>query len=362
MTLWQSCACPPNPNRKLLVMTTETTTRMRREINEIPDAVERLLTEGAPALRTMADDIRQRDPRFLLSVARGSSDHAATYLKYASELLLGLPVASVGPSIKSIYGVDLSGDGALCLSVSQSGKSPDIVALTETFTKTGAYTVAITNDAASPLADCTTATLPIHAGPELSVAATKTFVTSLVAGLWLIAEIKGDADLLAAIRALPTHLQSATKCDWSAAANAMTKQSLFTLGRGPSWAISNEAALKFKETCQIHAESYSTAEVLHGPVSIVGEDFPVIAFAAKDVAEDSVAQVADALADKGARVFATSDRVKKAIALPHVATDHWLTDPITSIVSFYGMVETVATQRGINPDAPRHLKKVTETV
>jgi len=147
-----------------------------------------------------------------------------------------------------------------------------------------------------------------------------------------------------------------------AAAEAMDGRSVFTLGRGPSWAISNEAALKFKETCLIHAESYSSAEVLHGPVSIVGQDFPVIAFAAADAAEESTAQTADALTAKGARVFVPSDKVREATRLPHVRTDHWLTDPIAAIVSFYGMVETVAVGRGINPDAPRHLNKVTETV
>lgn len=343
-------------------MSNQPTTRMRREINEIPDAVERLLTEGRAGVLATAEEIRACDPRFLLSVARGSSDHAATYLKYVSELLLGLPMASVGPSVKSIYGVDVAGKGSLCISVSQSGQSPDIVRLTEAFAKTGAYTVAITNDAHSPLANATTATLPIHAGPELSVAATKTFVTSLVAGLWLLAQLKNDAELITAIHALPRHLQKATECDWSPVVEAVDGRSLFTLGRGPSWAISNEAALKFKETCQIHAESYSSAEVLHGPVSIVEPGFPVIAFAAQDAAEDSLAEVADALADKGALAFATSNRVKSATCLPHVRTDHWITDPIASIVSFYGMVETVAARRGINPDTPRHLKKVTETV
>lgn len=343
-------------------MTQDTTTRMRREINEIPTAVERLLSAGQEGVSAAAAEIRKQDPRFLLSVARGSSDHASTYLKYASELLLGLPMASVGPSVNSVYGVDMSVKGALSISVSQSGKSPDIVSLTKSFAAGGAYTVAITNDETSPLAEATSATLPIHAGPELSVAATKTFVTSLVAGLWLLAEIKGDADLIAAIRALPEQLERATSCDWTAAVDAVDGRSLFTLGRGPSWAISNEAALKFKETCQIHAESYSSAEVLHGPVSIVDAGFPVIGFTAGDAAEDSLAEVADAIADKGAVVFATSDRVKKAQTLPHVRTNHWITDPIASIVSFYGMVETVAARRGINPDTPRHLKKVTETV
>lgn len=338
------------------------TTQMRAEILEIPDAVERLLTEGNAAILAAADKARAVKPRFLLSVARGSSDHACTFLKYASELVLKRPMASVGPSVRSIYGVDLEAQDSLCISVSQSGQSPDIVRMTESLRKGGSLTVAITNDAGSRLARAADTTLPIHAGPELSVAATKTFVTSLVAGLWLIATIKGDDELIAAIRALPGHLERAIQCDWSAAANAIEGSSLFTLGRGPSWAISNEAALKFKETCLIHAESYSSAEVLHGPVSIIGRSFPVIAFAAGDAAEKSVAETSDELARKGAQVFTMASGVTRATRLPCVRTDHWLTDPVAAIVSFYGMVERVAVGRGINPDVPRHLHKVTETV
>ena len=336
--------------------------QMRQEIAQIPGAVDRLLTDGGAAIATAAERARALEPRFLLSVARGSSDHACTFLKYASELILKRPMASVGPSVRSIYGAELEAAGGLCIAVSQSGQSPDIVRMTESLRETGALTVAITNDAASPLAGVVDALLPIHAGAEVSVAATKTFVTSLVAGLWLIAEIKGEGALLDAIRALPARLEAATRCDWSEAAEAMEGRSLFTLGRGPSLAISNEAALKFKETCLIHAESYSPAEVLHGPVSIVDAGFPVIAFAAGDAAEVSVAETADALAAKGARVFATSSKVATAQCLPHVRTDHWLTDPVAAIVSFYGMVEAVALRRGIDPDTPRHLKKVTETV
>ena len=174
--------------------------------------------------------------------------------------------------------------------------------------------------------------------------------------------MKGDDELLQAIRNLPEVLEKATCCDWTDAANAISGSSLYILGRGPSWAVSNEAALKFKETCQLHAESYSSAEVMHGPVSIVGSGFPVLAFAASDAAETALADVADQLADKGATVFATSPLAKRASCLPHVRTGHWLTDPIAIIVSFYGMVEQIAVSRGINPDAPRHLKKVTETV
>ncbi|MEM7752252.1 MAG: SIS domain-containing protein [Pseudomonadota bacterium] len=337
-------------------------TQMRQEILEIPDAVERLLTRGSDGVQAAANAARELDPRLLVSVARGSSDHACTYLKYASELVLRRPMASVGPSVASIYGAELASQGALCLAVSQSGRSPDIVQMTRSLAEGGGLTIAITNDPTSDLARVAEWTLPIYAGPELSVAATKTLVTSMVAGLWLIAELKQDTELLRAINALPAQLAAATECDWSEAAKSVTGQSLFTLGRGPSWAVSNEAALKFKETCLIHAESYSSAEVLHGPVSIVEPGFPVIGFAAGDAAEDSLVEVADALADKGGQVFVTSDRARRARALPHIRTNHWLTDPIAAIVSFYGMVERVALARGINPDAPRHLKKVTETL
>ena len=339
-----------------------TPSQMRREILEIPDAVDRLLTRGAADIQTAAKTARELDPPFLMSVARGSSDHACTYLKYVSELILRRPMASVGPSVKSIYDVDLVSDGAVSISVSQSGMSPDIVRMTEAIGASGGFTIALTNDSRSDLAEVAAAAIPIHAGPELSVAATKTFVSSLVAGLWLIAEIKGDSDLLDAIHGLPGHLMAAAHCNWSEAALAISERSLFTIGRGPSWAIAGEAALKLKETCLIHGESYSSAEVFHGPVSIVEDGFPVIGFAAGDAAEPSLAEVIDTLAAKGARAFATTEMVKSATSLPHVRTRHWLTDPISAIVSFYGMVEAVARARGIDPDAPRHLSKVTETV
>ncbi|WP_231704104.1 SIS domain-containing protein [Cochlodiniinecator piscidefendens] len=342
---------------------TKPPSQMRREIEEIPVAVERLVSEGQVGILRAAVDIIARDPRFAVTVARGSSDHVCTYLKYCGELLLGLPVASVGPSVASIYKAPLKLDNSLCLSVSQSGKSPDIVEMTRAARRDGALTVALTNDGTSPLAAMADHCLDIHAGPERSVAATKTFVTSAVAGLMLLAEWKGDADLRAAIQNLPDALDRATQIDWPEMRAAVAgKNSLFTLGRGPVWAISNEAALKFKETCQIHAESYSSAEVLHGPVSIVEEGFPVLGFAAGDQAEGALVGIADQIAAKGANVFVTSDKAKHAICLEHVRAGHVLADPIALIVSFYAMVDQVAAERGINPDAPRHLKKVTETL
>ncbi|MEM9779460.1 MAG: SIS domain-containing protein [Pseudomonadota bacterium] len=337
--------------------------KMYREVREIPEAVDRLLNAGGGAIQSAAAALRERDPAFLVSVARGSSDHVATYFKYASELLLGLPVASVGPSVASVYKRPLKlGQGA-CIAISQSGQSPDIVEMMRMAQASGAPTVAITNDATSRLAAVSDHTLELHAGPELSVAATKTFVTSAVCALWLLAEWAEDHALLTALHRLPEALQHAVALDWSAVGGAVRDDaSLYCLGRGPSYAMSNEAALKFKEVCQIHAESYSSAEVLHGPVSIVGEAFPVLALTGQDAAEPVLTQVADKIAGKGASVFVTSDTARVAHALPAVRTGHPLTDPITLIASFYTLVEGLAVARGMDPDAPRHLNKVTETV
>ena len=165
------------------------------------------------------------------------------------------------------------------------------------------------------------------------------------------------------MRRLPEHFRKAIDCDWMAIADALTgENSLFILGRGPSAAIANEAALKFKETCAMHAEAYSAAEVMHGPLALVGPGFPVVALAARDASEPSIAAAADLLSGKGASVFVTSALAAKAQMLPHAATGHPITDPLTLIVSFYAFVEAFARHRGLNPDQPPNLRKVTETL
>lgn len=342
---------------------TKTQTQMYRKIHEIPTAVDRLLGHGQDDMKQAAQALRDRNPAFLISVARGSSDHVATYFKYASELPTGIPVASVGPSVASVYGRQLKLAGSACISVSQSGQSPDIVEMARMARASGALSIAMTNDAASPLAEVSDHTLDLHAGPELSVAATKTFVTSAVSAIWLLAEWTGDAELLRVIKGLPEILEQAAQESWPGFATGFeSRTSPYCLGRGPAYAISNEAALKFKETCQLHAESYSSAEVMHGPVSIVDRGFPFIALAAKDAAEDLMVQVADQFSEKGASVFITSSKAKSANILLVVRTGHPLTDPIALIASLYAMVEAVSVSRGINPDTPRHLNKFTETV
>ena len=340
-----------------------TQTHMRREVNEIPEVVARFIAESAPVLDAAAAKLRAVDPSVVVTVARGSSDHASAYLKYAIELVLGIPVASVGPSIASIYGRDLRLDRAAAIAISQSGKSPDIVGMAQSARRSGATTIAITNTAGSPLAEVSDFTIDLRAGVEQSVAATKTFVTSVVAGLALLARWSGDADLVRAVAALPESLSQAVACDWSELVGALDGHSaLYVLGRGPGFAIANEAALKFKETCNIQAESYSAAEVMHGPVAIVTPGYPVLGLAARDAAESSVADMAHKLAGQGALAFLTSSRSGAARALPFAATGHPITDPLALIVSFYGFVEALSRHRGLNPDVPPALKKVTETV
>ena len=339
------------------------TTHMHAEIRQIPDAVQALLTSGIGPIKDAAKALRRADPAFIATVARGSSDHAATYLKYAAELTTGLPVASIGPSIASIYEAKLRLRGAACIGISQSGQSPDIVAMAQSAQAQGALTVAITNDPASPLARTSAHCLEIHAGQEHSVAATKTFVTSAVAGVALLAHWQQDEALIAALAALPEALDAATQNNWPQLRETMaTRASLFVLGRGPSYAMSNEAALKFKETCQIHAESYSSAEVLHGPVAIVAPHYPVLALASGDASEPSIVEVADKLSKQGADVFITSKTAVHSRQLAFARTSHPLLDPLALIVSFYAFIEQLSADRGINPDTPRNLKKVTETI
>jgi len=338
-------------------------THMRQEIEEIPQAVQRFIAGSEQLIAAAGQALRKRNPAVVATIARGSSDHAASFLKYAIELTAGVPVASIGPSIVSIYGRQLKLDRAAAISISQSGKSPDIVALAESARKGGSLNIAITNTPASPLADAADFTIDLKAGPERSVAATKTFVSSVVAGLAIVANWTADQKLLDALAVLPVALEAAVACDWSPLVSALDgHQSLYVLGRGPALAIASEAALKFKETCGIHAEAYSAAEVMHGPVRIVESSFPLLVLAARDAAEPSVAGMADKLASRGAMTFVTSERVSAARRLPFAVSGHPLTDALVLVVSFYGFVEALSRHRGFNPDQPPHLNKVTETL
>lgn len=338
-------------------------THMRREIEEIPEAVARLLTHARPALAEAARAFRSLDPILIATVARGSSDHAAHFLKIAYELTLGLPGASLGPSLASVYGVVPRLERAAVIAVSQSGQSPDIVALTRAAGQGGGCSIALVNTLPSPLAEASDHTIDIAAGREESVAATKSFVCSIVAGLALLAELEPGGRLGAALAALPERLETALDADWTPLADAcMDARSLYVLGRGPSLAIAGEVALKFKETCGIHAEAYSAAEVMHGPVELVTPGFLVVALAARDRSEASVAHVLDELVSKGARVHATTDRCRGAGRLPVPDAGHPLLEALIQVIPAYLALEALSRRLGRNPDVPLRLRKVTETI
>lgn len=340
-----------------------TQTRMALEVAEIPQTAARFLDEAQPQLVAAAEALRKADPRLVVTVARGSSDHAATYLKYAIELLCGIPVASVGPSVASIYHRPLRLADAVCIGISQSGKSPDIVEMMSAARAGGALTVALTNTSGSPLALASSHCLPLGAGEEQAVAATKTFVASVLAGLVLVAEWQRDRALLDAIARLPDAFAQALTVDWEPLARRLVRAGqAFVLGRGPGFAIAAEMALKFKETCGIHAESYSAAEVLHGPAAIVQDRFPVLALTVEDAARDHIIATAERLAAQGADVFITGAGAERAVSLPAVAALHPLVDPLVKIVTFYAFVEALARRRGFDPDTPPHLRKVTQTL
>jgi len=340
-----------------------TTTLMRAEIDEAPAAVRRLLDQSRDAIAEAGARLRAVDPKVIVTVARGSSDHASAFFKYACEITTGVPVASLGPSIASIFNAPLRLQGSAALAISQSGKSPDLLALIEAAKKGGAATMALVNVEDAPLASLADVFVPLRAGPEKSVASTKSYITSVVAGLAIIAAWKQDKALEAAIAALPDKLDAALACDWSEARDAVVgAASLYTLGRGPGFAVAQEAALKLKETSILHAEAYSGAELQHGPVSLVDENFPLIAFIPEDAAAPSMVATVSALHARGAKVFTATAAAIPGPRLPVAPTGHAMTDPISIALSFYRFAETVAVARGYNPDKPRGLNKVTETV
>ncbi|MFN3971286.1 MAG: SIS domain-containing protein [Gemmobacter sp.] len=340
-----------------------TETQMAREVAEIPQAAARFLAKARPQVTAAAMALRRMDPHLIVTVARGSSDHAATYLKYAVELMAGIPVASVGPSVASIYRRPLRLAGAACIGISQSGQSPDIVEMMRAAGAGGALTLALTNQADSPMARAVAHALPLMAGPERAVAATKTFTGSVLAGLALVAEWQEDEALRSALASLPEAMAQALRLDWSALEDRLAPaQSLYVLGRGPAFAIACEAALKGKETCGLHAEAYSAAEVLHGPAAIVRAHFPVLALAVEDAALAQVQATAERLAAQGADVFVTGTQVPGAVTLPMVGGLHPMVAPLVLAAAWYRFVEGLSRRRGHDPDTPPHLRKVTETM
>ncbi len=338
------------------------TTRMFAEAGEAGAAVRRQLAANAQIVRDLGATLRERRPRGVLTCARGSSDHAATFGRYLIETRLGLLTTSVSPSIASVYGVETDYSEMLALGISQSGKSPDILAAMRAAKESGARTVALANVEDSPLATEADVLLPLHAGPEISVAATKSYIAALAAQLDLVGAWTGDARLGEALAMLPDRLEQAWTADWSPLVERLhDARGLYVIGRGLGFGIAQEAALKFKETCGLHAEAFSAAEVRHGPMALVGPGFPLLVFRQDDATADGVDElVADVLA-RGGEVLVSGGAVPGAIHLPHPQAPGVI-EPILQIQAFYRAANALSVARGFDPDRPPSLAKVTETV
>lgn len=337
-------------------------TLMYREAHETAEVVERQLALNEGVIGTLADRLRAAPPRMVITCARGSSDHAAMYAKYVFETQLGVVTASASPSVTSIYHAAQRLDGALYLAVSQSGKSPDLVRNAEAAKKAGAYVVALVNVVDSPLADVADVVVPLHAGPETSVAATKSYLGALFAILHIAARWSGRPEIGEAIAALPAQLRQGWDADWSALTEGLVDaHNLFVVGRGYGFAGALEAALKFKETCNLHAEAFSAAEVKHGPMALVGPHFPVLFFAQNDDTLPGVLEIAAEFRKRGANVWIAAPGATGEGVLPLVATAP-IAAPLVTVQSFYRATAALALARGFNPDVPPHLNKVTETV
>jgi glutamine---fructose-6-phosphate transaminase (isomerizing) len=338
-------------------------THMLNEIAEAGDVVARQLARNGEAMGELGRRLREAAPPVVATNARGSSDHCALSLKYLIEIAVGTPCASIGPSIASLYHAPLRLEGALAISISQSGRSPDIVAMQRAAKRAGALTLAFVNDEASPLATEADRLAPLCAGVERSVAATKSMIAGMAGAAALVAAWSEDAALTAGLAALPALLtrQSAPAPD-AMVARLAGARSAYVLGRGATFAIAAEAALKLKETCAIHAEAFSSAEVLHGPAEIVTPGFPVIAFLPQDEAREGMNETLRRLHGMGAEVLTIDAGGKEDSGrLVAAAAAHPYLTAIAMIHRFYLLVEACARRLERDPDRPKNLSKVTET-
>jgi glucosamine--fructose-6-phosphate aminotransferase (isomerizing) len=344
---------------------------MAREAAEAPAAAARLLAADGPAWQALGEGLRAQPPAQLLTIARGSSDHAAHYLGYLLAARLGRLVASLPMSVVTLYGSRLQCQGLLAIALSQSGQSPDLVLPLQHIAQRGGQTLALVNDTASPLAAAAQQVLGLHAGAETSVAATKSFINQLVAGARLVAQWEQDPAFSAALQALPATLVQAAQAgqaDWHAGVAALAgAERLYVIARGTGLPVAMEAALKFKEVCGIQAEAFSGAELQHGPMALVAPGFPLLVLAPAGPAQSGLLALAETLRQRGAQVLLAAPAGTPASQLPLVPimpivpSAHPDLDPVSAVQSFYFMVEALARARGLDPDQPRHLAKVTRT-
>jgi glucosamine--fructose-6-phosphate aminotransferase (isomerizing) len=335
---------------------------MFEEAADASNAVRAQLQCESAAMRALGAELRKLNPRAVITCARGSSDHAATYAKYLIETHAQVLTASAAPSVSSVYGVTQDVRGCLFIAISQSGRSPDLLASVASAKASGATVLALCNSADSPLMAAADLAIELNAGPEKSVAATKSYLASLAAIAQLVAAWKEDAQLNAALAQLPDLMDRSWALDWSAALPELeSAENLYVVGRGLGLSAAQEVALKCKETCGIHAEAFSSAELRHGPFALLRQGFPALLLAQHDGTRPGIEALAVELVRRGVPVLLAGAHAAGSVLLPSVEVAAELA-PILLVQSAYRMIASLAVRRGLDPDRPPHLHKITETV
>lgn len=335
---------------------------LEHEIAEQPETIARFLDLERRSVARIAARLRARPPRFVLIAARGSSDNAARYAQYALGLTCGLPVALAAPSLVTLYRRPPELHGALVIGISQSGRSPDIVETVDAARRGGATTLAIVNDASSPLANAAADVVPLHAGEEQSVAATKTYTAELAAVILLAASLARRRALVDGLEGIPSVLAKTLRVA-SAAARAARQlvhaSRTVVLARGINYPTAHEIALKLKELALLHAEAYSTADFAHGPIALADARLPAILVTPpKCAAEEELSALRALLKRRGSAVLAIGPKGRDALPLPEVPE---ILSPIVAVVPGQLLALHAARARGLDPERPRGLAKVTRT-
>lgn len=335
---------------------------MRSEALEAASVVEEQFSENQQILDEVAQSLNQKNPYSLISIARGSSDHAAQYLNYLTTAKMGKLTTSLSMSLLTLYQAQIDVSKSFAVAISQSGQSPDVVNPLSYMRENGAPTISLVNDTFSPLANKSEWVVPLHAGPEKSVAATKSFIASLSASAALIAAWKNDLELTRGLHHLSDDLFKAQKLDWTSPLKTLQNaKRIMIVGRGYGLSLASEVALKFKETCSIQAEAFSAAEIKHGPQALIEEGYPLLIFANRGPALHNMLDLAEDMRSRGANVILAAPPFVKNKDLEIQTTHAEELDIIAAVQSFYLMIEELSRNLGLNPDQPPHLAKITKT-
>jgi glucosamine--fructose-6-phosphate aminotransferase (isomerizing) len=339
--------------------------KMLKEIREQPEVLGRVLDEGWEEVRAAARELRSRGFRSAMLAARGTSDNAALYAKYLFEVILGIPTALASPSTFTLYESEMDLDGVLVVGISQSGESKDVLETVRRSAELGASTLSVTNDEGSALADTAEFHFFLRAGREESVAATKTYTAELLVLYLLVEALNGGGKPSAAAKSLPEQAREVLEGGWEGTARYRYADHLVVTSRGYNLATAQEAALKLMETTYVVAEAFSAADLRHGPIAMIGQDFPVIAIVPPGKARPGMGSLVENLWERGAEVAVISDdealsgRAGVGFVVPISCPEEL--SPVLYAAPPQMLAHDLARLKRLDPDAPRGLSKVTET-